>query len=214
MNVEFYEPLFSRTLSIASSIFLASSPIIVVIFVRVFFLGEFHNFEKKKTFRFCISKSRNCGWKGKEKRKIHPMAAPPMSKNDVNIEVDIFRGHEPPRKGFVEYRIVSLLRMGETCSRVVAWRRYSEFFRLRSLLLKEYGSENVGKIVFPPKSLIGKYDPIQLESRRRSLHLFMNECVRTLPVRFCFALKVFLSLTHAHYVGRRTNTGFCQFFER
>ena len=142
------------------------------------------------------------------------MAALPMSKNDVNIEVDIFRGHEPPRKGFVEYRIVSLLRTGETCSRVVAWRRYSEFFRLRSLLLKEYGSENVGKIVFPPKSLIGKYDPIQLESRRRSLHLFMNECVRTLPVRFCFALKVFLSLTHAHYVGRRTNTGLCQFFER
>ena len=48
MNVEFYEPLFSRTLSIASSIFLASSPIIVVIFVRVFFLGEFQQFRKKK----------------------------------------------------------------------------------------------------------------------------------------------------------------------
>ena len=130
------------------------------------------------------------------------MAALPMSKNDVNIQVDIFRGHEPPRKGFVEYRIVSLLRTGETCSRVVAWRRYSEFFRLRSLLLKEYGSENVGKFVFPPKSLIGKYDPIQLESRRRSLHLFMNECVGTLPVRFRFVLKVFLSLSHTHTLRR------------
>ena len=144
------------------------------------------------------------------------MAALPMSKNDVNIEVDIFRGHEPPRKGFVEYRIVSLLRMGETCSRVVAWRRYSEFFRLRSLLLKEYGSENVGKIVFPPKSLIGKYDPVQLESRRRSLHLFMNECLRTLPVRILFfRVHNYYTYTEMHRsLGRGKNTGLCSFSER
>lgn len=109
------------------------------------------------------------------------MSSLPISKNDVNIEVDKVRGHEPPRKGFVEYRIVSLVRIGETCSRIVTWRRYSEFFRLRSLLLKEYGSKNVEPIIFPPKSLIGKYDPVQLESRRRCLHLFMNRCVETLP---------------------------------
>jgi len=137
--------------------------------------------------------------------------------SDVNIAVDVFRGHEPPRKGYVEYRIVSLVRLESSCRRIVVWRRYSEFFRLRSLLLKEYGSKNVDRIVFPPKSLTGKYDPEQLESRRRNLHLFMNECVATLPVRTLSHTYIHAHThthTYIHTLGCRTYIRLCKLSQR